>query len=183
MSDALVGQPPLLDLFWPQGAASPSAWAVFDCARDPAIYRMLLDSRLELRCLYSGPVPRGLQLVAPHLVEVPFGHRLVRHWLEQGCGRSWGVWMHTDAPSNLRHQLRKLLKVRGPDGRTLLFRWYDPRVLRTFLPVADSVQLSGFFGDISGWICEDGRGHLLEFRRAPGGMLRQRKVQPAPLVV
>jgi hypothetical protein len=176
MSDALAGQQPLLDLIWPQGAASPSTWAVFDCARDPAIYRMLLGSRLELRCLYSGTVPRELEVVAPHLVELPPGHRLARQWIDEGLCRSWGVVLRTSDPANLRHQLRKLLKVHGPDGRKLLFRWYDPRVLRAFLPTADAVQLAAFFGDITAWICEDEGDNVLEFRRDVRGTLHCRRV-------
>lgn len=179
MSEQELSRQPLLDLIWPQGAASPSAWAVFDCARDPAIYRLLLGSRLEFRCLYSGNVPRELEVVAPHLVELPRGHRLALQWLDQGLGRSWGVALHTSDPANLRHQLRKLLKVRGPDGRKLLFRWYDPRVLRAFLPTADAVQMAGFFGDISAWICEDAGGDLLEFRRDPRGVLQRRRLAAA----
>ncbi len=172
---------PLLDLIWPRGAASPPVWAVLDCARDPAIYRALMASRLEFRCLYSGPVPRELELVAPHLVELPYGHRLATQCFDEGFGRSWGVLLQTGDPANLRHQLRKLLKVRGPDGRNLLFRWYDPRVLRVFLPTADAPQLAAFFGDVTAWIAEDGAGGLLHFSRDGRGALQRRRVQPAAL--
>jgi hypothetical protein len=154
---------------------------VLDCARDPAIYRALMASRLEFRCLYSGPVPRELELVAPHLVELPYGHRLATQWFDEGLGRSWGVLLQTDDPANLRHQLRKLLKVRGPDGRNLLFRWYDPRVLRAFLPTADAPQLLAFFGDVTAWIAEDGAGGLVHFSRDVRGALQRRRVQPAAL--
>ena len=58
----------VLQLLWPQGAQSKlSVWAILDCARNPNIYLALLESRLEFRCLYSGKLPRELEMVAPHL--------------------------------------------------------------------------------------------------------------------
>ena len=90
-----------------------------DCARDPAVYAALIDSRLEFRCLYSGRLPRELEMAAPQLVELLPGHRLTQRVLGEGWGRSWGVFMRIDDPSN-----------QDESGRQLLFRFYDPRVLR-----------------------------------------------------
>ncbi|MFN5155310.1 MAG: DUF4123 domain-containing protein, partial [Betaproteobacteria bacterium] len=82
----------ILDVLWPPGQARhASVWAVLDCARDPAIYRLLLESRLEFLCLYSGKLPRELELVAPHIVELLPGHRLTERLLDEGWGRAWGV--------------------------------------------------------------------------------------------
>ena len=115
MSEARIDQHPWLDLIWPRGAASPSAWAVFDCARDPAIYRMLLGSRLEYRCLYSGAVPRELEVVAPHLVELPPGHRLAQPLgIALTGGGCVGDREHTLRPGlQPAHQVQRLAEA-GP---------------------------------------------------------------------
>ncbi len=107
----------ILQALWPAGKTQPQGvWAILDCARDPAIYLALLASRLEFRCLYSGKLPRELELVAPHLVELLPNNRLTTQWLDQGWGQSWGVLLKVADPSNLRHHLRKFLKVRDERG-------------------------------------------------------------------
>ena len=37
----------------------------------------------------------------------------------------------------------------------MYFRFYDPRVLRIFLPTCDAAQLKEFFGPVAHFICED----------------------------
>jgi hypothetical protein len=43
----------------------------------------------------------------------------------------------------LRRQLRRLLRVQTEEGKTLLFRFYDPRVLRLYLPSAEIATVFG----------------------------------------
>jgi hypothetical protein len=45
--------------------------------------------------------------------------------------------------------------VKKEDGEQLYFRFYDPRVLRVFLPTCDRQQLSDFFGPVDYFVCED----------------------------
>jgi len=44
--------------------------------------------------------------------------------------------------------LRLLTYAEMPDGEMVLFRFYDPRALRTFMPVASDEQKGGMFGDV-----------------------------------
>ena len=161
----------ILDVLWPPGhARHASVWAVLDCARDPAIYRLLLESRLEFLCLYSGKLPRELELVAPHIVELLPGHRLTERLLDEGWGRAWGVFVSIDDPTALRPHLRRLLKVQDETGRRLLFRFYDPRVLRVFVPTCRPDELQQLFGPISAWLAEDDEAsRLLSFVLPRGG--------------
>jgi Domain of unknown function (DUF4123) len=166
--------------FWPPGhPAGRSIWALLDLARDPRVLAALLDSRLEYRCLYSGRLPRALELAAPHMVEILPGHRLLPRLLDEGFGCGWGVFLATDDPDNLRHHLRKHLMVRDEAGRKLLFRFYDPRVLRAFLPVAEPAQLTEFFGPVSEWFAEDGQGGVLRFSRGRDGQLERTQLLTA----
>jgi hypothetical protein len=156
-------------------------WAILDGARDPAIRLALIESRLEFRCLYSGRLPRELEIVAPHLVELLPGHRLTHTLLDQGWGRSWGVLLKIQDPSNLRHHLRKMLKVDGLGARPMLFRYYDPRVLRAFLPQASALQLRDFFGPVAAWYAEDALGGMTEYRLERQQRLQMRTVLAAAL--
>jgi hypothetical protein len=158
----------------PPGAPA-TVWGILDPARDPRIYRALLESRLEFRCLYAGKLPRELEMNAPQLVELSATSGLLQRWLEEGWGQAWGVLLRIDDPSNLRHHLRKFLKVRDEQGRSLLFRFYDPRVLRTYLPTCVESELGLLFGPIDAWMCEseDGRG-VIEYQLR-GRQLRVRR--------
>jgi hypothetical protein len=164
----------ILRVLWPEGEKSKlGVWAILDCARDPRIYLALLESRLEFRCLYSGKLPRALEMVAPHLVELFPNHRLTAKLLDEGWGQAWGVFLKIDDPANLRHHLRKFLKVQDEAGRPLLFRWYDPRVLRAYLPTCTADELKQVFGPIHSFVVEDAQeGACAEFSRAPDGLRR-----------
>jgi hypothetical protein len=56
---------------------------------------------------------------------------------------------------HLYKHFRKFLIVKTEEGDELYFRFYDPRVLRIFLPSCDKEQLKEFFGPVSYFVCED----------------------------
>lgn len=154
-SDSLIRQIELA--LWPQGDATPgSLWAILDCARDRRIYRQLQVSRLDYQCLYSGSLPTVLRVVAPHMVELSPRYGFTRSLLAQAWGNHWGIFVRVNDWSLLRHQLRKLLTVQAEDGRRLLFRFYDPRVLRAYLPTCTAEELTQVFGPISAYYAEGG---------------------------
>ena len=54
----------------------------------------------------------------------------------------------------LRKHFRKFLFVSDERGESVYFRFYDPSVLRTFLPVCDSSETQSFFGPIDCFLTE-----------------------------
>jgi hypothetical protein len=171
----------ILRVLWPEREKSKlGVWAILDCARDPRIYRALLESRLEFRCLYSGKLPRSLEMVAPHLVELFPNNRLTATWLDEGWGQAWGVFLKVADPSNLRHHLRKFLKVQDEDGRVLLFRYFDPRVLRSYLPTCTVDELRQLFGPIDTLLTEARSSDSLDaFKVGPQGLRVESGDRPA----
>ena len=108
---------------------------------------------------------RRLELAAPHMVELLPGHGFTDRLLDEGWGRSWGVFVTIPDPTILRRHLRRFLKVRDEAGRSLLFRFYDPRVLRVFLPTCRPDELAQLYGPITSYVAEGEKGAtLLEFR-------------------
>lgn len=166
----------ILQALWPEGDAASklSVWAILDCARDPKIYVALLASQLEFRCLYSGKLPRDLEMVAPQLVELHPGNRLTAQLLDEGWGNAWGLFLRTADPSNLRHHLRKFLKVQDERGRRLLFRYYDPRVLRVYLPTCTAAELQQVFGPIECFLVESENAEAVSTFRLQRGVLQRR---------
>jgi hypothetical protein len=85
--------------------------------------------------------------------------------VEHGAGNSWGIVLQSDKEAEViyRH-LRKFLIVTTEEGKELYFRFYDPRVLRVFLPTCDTEQLLEFFGPVEAFILEDEEGSMLQFQ-------------------
>ncbi len=99
----------------------------------------------------TGPQGEALADVAPYLVRLstrsPFLERLV----DEGWGQSWGIYFTCPLPFlETRRHLRKFLMVEaeGEDMR-MYFRFYDPRVLHTFLPTCTPEQKKEFLGPIT----------------------------------
>ncbi len=148
------GLPALERCFWPQGFKR-DMWMVVDAARNRRIFTMLVNSYLDYSCLYSGTVPYELEVAAPYLVQLEYEDRYTRRLLEQGWGEQWGIVLRCDLPApRLRRHLREFLTVRDPRGRRLVFRYYDPRVLRVYLPTCNSEELRTFFGPITRFYTE-----------------------------
>jgi hypothetical protein len=155
----------VVEALWSPGAAArTSVWAILDCARDERIYDALTTSGLDYVCLYSGRLPRELALAAPYLVEMTPTSAFTTRLIEMGWGKSWGVFLRIKDHSNLRHHLRAFLRVRDESGRLLIFRYYDPRVLRVYLPTCRPNELRAVFGPIDTYLVEaqDGKS-VIEF--------------------
>ena len=75
----------------------------------------------------------------------------------------------------MRKHCRTFLIVHGANGKPLYFRYYDPRVLRLYLPTCTAQELAIVFGPISSYLMEDETpSSLLGFRRANGAVQRER---------
>jgi len=151
----------LEEQLWPKGYRR-DIWMVVDSARDRRIFGMLLESRLEYACLYSGVIPTVLETLAPYLVQLEFEERRCRRFLQQAWGKSWGIFLKCDTTfDRLRKHLRGFLSVRDPGGKKLLFRYYDPRVLRTYLPTCGGEDLRTVFGPIEQFLLEGETGNTM----------------------
>ncbi len=166
----------VIQTLWPETAADMSVWAILDCARDERIYPALRNSQLDYLCLFSGRLHHEVVAAAPHLIEVSPSYRFTPRLIEMGWGQSWGVFLRIKDPSNLRSHLRGFLRVKDESGKILMFRYYDPRVLRVYLPTCRPNELRTVFGPISSYLVEDedGKG-LIEFE-FDGNHLLERRV-------
>jgi hypothetical protein len=135
---------------WPGQSRGRDIWAIVDCARDTRIYPLLLESFYsQHHCLFSGPLTPELTIVAPYLVQLEPDDRHTRKLIAQAWGNSWGIFLACDSRlESLRRHLRSLLVVRDRRNREMMFRFYDPRVLRLYLPTCTSGELQTVFGPI-----------------------------------
>jgi hypothetical protein len=110
----------------------------------------------DFKCLYQGKTELELAGVAPFLFSYTSNSEF-KQWFEKfSIGNSWGVLFHSHLPfSEIYKHCRRFLIVKNDGEQEMYFRFYDPRVLRIFLPTCNRVQLKEFFGPINSFILED----------------------------
>jgi len=136
------------EILWPEGPKQ-NIWMILDGARSIEIFRMLLACHLEYSCLYSGTLTPELEMAAPYLVQLDHGYKDTHKLIQRAWGNSWGVFLRSDTSlKKLRRHLRELLVVKDERGNRLVFRYYDPRVLRVYLPTCSPSELRTVFGPI-----------------------------------
>jgi hypothetical protein len=139
-------------------------YAVLDAARDTRIYPGLrrLANTDQILPLYQGAAANELAAVAPYLVCLGTTDRVFDWIWGAGWGESWGIFVWSlVTPEVLRAHFRRLTMMRTEDGKRILFRFYDPRVLPAFLQTCDSEQLQEMFGPIEHYTVDAGEGVAL----------------------
>lgn len=161
----------LADWLWRPDEAGdvPRVFFLADAARDERIYPLVQGSWLDSLCLYDGDLPRDFLRAAPYLIQLGRNTEETREILDLGWGHAWGVFLHAEAElAELKAHFRNLLTVRDEQGKTLFFRFYDPRVLRTYLPTCTREELEEVFGPVRVFLMEgDEPGKRLTFRLPP----------------
>lgn len=158
--------------FLRQVAERGALFAVLDAARTERIVPLLHTAADEFDSLYQGIQAQTMAGGAPYLVRFARESRLLRRLVFEGWGRSWGSYLESSATlGELRSHFRRILMVtHGSDQRSMYFRFYDPRVLRTFLPIATVRQVYEVFGPVERFFTEEkgGEGVRSFGRPAPG---------------
>ena len=153
---------------WPNGPR-PDIWAIVDAAQDQKVYWTLTNSFLQHCCLFAGKLPQALEMAAPYLVQLDSEDKMTAY-LAENMGRNLGIFLRCDLGLNdVRKHLRSFLTVKDMRGQKMLFRYYDPRILRVYLPTCNASELQTVFGPIKTfWAESDQPGTLTEvdvFRR------------------
>ena len=158
-------------LFALEGA---NVFAVLDGASIPDLLMSLYEREPEHVCLYLGELEPDMAEVAPYLVQLERDSDFTRWLLGKGWAKHWGVFAQTYSDlREMRQHLRKFLTVYSEEGQPLLFRYYDPRVLRVFLPTCTEEELTEFFGPVEAFLLEGEEPDALLRFRAEEGELRQ----------
>ncbi|WP_437899675.1 DUF4123 domain-containing protein [Sorangium sp. So ce124] len=150
-------------------------FAVLDAARDPRIRLLLGEAGEQTASLYTGFQGEILADVGPTLVHLPHGSRLLDALVDGGWGDCWGVFLTSDRPfGDVRKHLRRFLLVESGTGKQQYFRFYDPRVLRGFLPTCGPRKLEALFEEVEAFAMEaEDPGKLLRFTARGGKAVRE----------
>jgi len=126
-------------------------------------------------CLYKGEAEEKLGTVAPWLFTYPRPSVFADWYLANSGRQHWGIIMESrqDFKTVYLH-LKKFLMVKTEAGQQLYFRFYDPRVLPTFLETSDEAQLTAFFGPIDKYILASKNGQMIEYTFADGQLTKNK---------
>jgi hypothetical protein len=146
-------------------------YGVVDGAQDERLMALAQTCTHHV-CLISGTLDTELAPALPWLVELRPGEQLLDIWRQEGAGRNWGIALQS--PMDLQRvklHLKKFLNAKLPDGTLAIFRFYDPRVLRTYMRAATSEEIPPWFSGVERYSVESdqpGRYHDFHFS---GGIL------------
>jgi hypothetical protein len=155
-----------------------NVFAVLDGAVIPDLLDELYQLQSEFVCLYRGELETDIAAVAPYLVQLDDESDFTEWLIEEGWGKHWGIFVQSDADLRaMRRHLRGLLKVYDSDDRPMLFRYYDPRVLRLYLPTCNSGELQTVFGPVSAYWLEDKDPRAMLSFDLESDQLREKRVE------
>ena len=159
------------DAIFQDGAA---AFAVLDGASVPELLGRLDQWQPNFECLYRGQLAPDLAAAAPYLIQLEPEGEFTEWLLSKGWGGHWGVLAASEADlQTLRQHFRRFLTVYDESGKPLLFRYYDPRVLRIYLPSCAPEEVTAFFGPVKSYVMEGEQpDEILRFERDPAGALK-----------
>lgn len=139
-------------------------YAITDGAGEPLLAAMLRELGHSRACPVTIPGAAQHDLI-PYIVAVD---ALLLEWLRQTVwARPWGVFVlaKSDLQSLAQHFARFLF-VSLPDGEQWFFRFYDPRVLGTYLPNCSAEELTSFCGPVRAFaipVSDSGQVELMQF--------------------
>ncbi len=143
-----------------------SVYAILDGASVNGLLDQLEAHHPEHCCLFSGELDEELAQTAPYLVLLESSSPFTE-WVLSGFGKHWGIFAIAREPMRaVRRHLRTFLRVQDPDGKWLFFRYYDPRVLRVYIPTLNETDTRPVFGPVHFYACESKtENELLVYRR------------------
>lgn len=147
-------------------------YAVLDGASIEDLLGALAEMQPDYVCLYRGELDEEMAVCAPYLVRLDEESQFTDWVLGYGWGQHWGIFALADVDSKaMRKHFRTFLMVSDPEGKQLYFRYYDPRVLRLYLPTCTVEEMQLVFGPVSCFALEDPSARsMLVFSRAPNGL-------------
>ena len=149
-------------------------FAILDGGRVPDLQRRLFDYDVPNYCLLEGDLDPDMAYIAPYLAYLAPEDKFTEWVFSEGAGNKWGIFVRSRASIiELRRHFRGLVCVITEDGQPLKFRYYDPYVLRTFLPTCNAGELATFFGRCDAIFAEDESGEKMICYELDNGSLKK----------
>ena len=157
-------------------------YAVIDGASVSGLLQAIDKNNPVHCCLLSGKLPPELARVAPYLIKLDKKSPLT-DWLLDGWGQHFGVFSIIDESvsfEKVREHFRSIQIAKNYDQTTVLFRYYDPRVLGIYLPTCTHDEVKQVFGPVKLFVFEGEEANTVQ-RYWPGLDGVDRKSSSFPL--
>jgi hypothetical protein len=127
-------------------------YAVIDACDTPAVPEKARELGEERAVsLYRGSADEMYWAFAPYLFAVD--GELLDWIVAELWAEPWGIFAVADEDLEaVRRHFRRFLLVQSPDGEQWYFRFYDPRVLPTFLQASTAEEIAELFGTLSAYV-------------------------------
>lgn len=139
-------------------ANAPGTWyAILDACDAPNVLA-LVDSLTQsqdadpksdrlVQSMYSGKAAQQYRAIAPYLFKLT--PELLDWIVAELEAQPWGFLFHAELDfKSVRRHFRNFITVLDPQGEKMLFRFYDPRVLRAFEENATEREKQAFCGQV-----------------------------------
>lgn len=152
-------------------------YAILDGASVPDLPSKLFEMKPPNYCLLTGDLEPDMAEVAPYLIRLYPGTPFTDFLLKECWGKHWGIFVHAIPPlKEMRKHFRSLITVYDETGNPMMFRYYDPRVLQSFLPTCEGDETKTFFGEVQLYFAEsEDKENLVRFENQDGN-LKQSKL-------
>lgn len=124
-------------------------YAILDACDEPQVPVKVQELGAERAVsLYRGAAERDYWSFAPYLAIVD---QELLNWIVENLWEDpWGIFAVSAAPLNdVRKHFRQFLLVESPDGEQLYFRFYDPRVLPTYLESSNAEECQQMYNIVT----------------------------------
>ncbi len=146
-------------------------YGIIDTAQDDRLYDWV-KATPEHACLFAGKLDPVLERASPYILNLDKAPAFLARWDTEGRGKNWGIKCFSDRPlMAVRRHFRHFLQAKLPDGRVVLFRFYDPRVFSTYLRACSDVELAEWFDAAEEFLIEAEREKPVRLFLSSGGLV------------
>ena len=130
-------------------------FGIVDSARNEEVFRFLITGNVPYKSLFEGTMDVQSFGVSGFLVECKKESQLFQWMTTEAWGDSCCIFFTSKADfDKLFGHFQQFNRVYLEDEKVVLFRYYDPRVLRVILPTYKQHELKFFFGEVKSFIAE-----------------------------
>jgi hypothetical protein len=156
------------DFLWDQAEKKMcNLYATVDSARNDEVFKYFLTENVTYKSLFEGKMDIKYFGVSGFLVECKKDSILFNWLTTKAWGDSCSIFFISKIPfiDVLKH-FQKLNRVYLEEDDIVYFRYYDPRVLRVYLPTCNNKEIKIFFGETEGFFVESENPEvLIEFQK------------------
>ena len=166
-----------------------SLYCILDGASNKTVYPMLKSNKWDYTCLYKKKIHfegdrmvEELAATAPYLLLLDPAKMNMESIIRERLGKNQMFFFESSAPKEeLHNHCSSMLKAMDEEGKVINFRYYDPRILRVYLPTCTDEELYLFFGDINTiWVEGEGK-EVLEFEKDKKEDLSEQEIEEPDL--